>query len=158
MLEHGFNVYPEPDGQIHRFKGPEDKKLNGWYVFHGDHGAFGNWKTNLTVPWSNRSKSDFNPKEYRRLIERERAERLRNESLKYSEAASQARSIWAESVPATEHPYLTRKQVKPYGIRVQGGQLVIPMRRIDRVPHGCARGGRGRRGAVGGDKELARAP
>ncbi len=41
MLEHGFDVYPEPDGQIHRFKGPGDKNLNGWYVFHGDHGAIG---------------------------------------------------------------------------------------------------------------------
>ena len=30
-------------------------------------------------------------------------------------------------MPATEHPYLIRKQVKAHGIRVQGEQLVIPM-------------------------------
>ena len=75
MLEHGYDVYPIADGAIHRFKGPDDKKPNAWYVFHGDHGAFGNWKTNLTVPWSDRSKSDIDPREYRKLIERERAER-----------------------------------------------------------------------------------
>ena len=127
MLEHGFDVYPEPDGQIHRFKGPDDKRQNGWYVFHGDHGAFGNWKTNLTVSWSDRNQNDISPKEYRKLIERERAERLRNESLRHAEAAAAARSIWAESVPATEHPYLTRKQVQPHGIRVSGDRLVVPM-------------------------------
>jgi len=125
MLEYGFDVDPVSDGEIHRFKGPEDKKLNGWYVLHGDHGAFGNWKTNLTVPWSDRSQGD--PGEYRKLIERERAERVRTEVIKHTEAATQARSIWDKSVPATEHPYLTRKQVQPHGIRVQGDQLVVPM-------------------------------
>ena len=48
MLEYGFDVHPISDGQFHRFKGPEDKKPNRWYIFHGDHGAFGNWKTNRT--------------------------------------------------------------------------------------------------------------
>ena len=127
MLEHGFDVYPVSDGEIHRFRGPEDKEPNGWYVFHGDHGAFGNWKTSLTVPWSDRSQSDIDRDEYRKLIERERAERVRTEAIKHSKAATQARSIWAESVPATEHPYLTRKQVQPHGIRVQGDRLVVPM-------------------------------
>ncbi len=93
MLEHGFDVYPVSDGVIHRFKGPDDKKLNGWYVFHGDHGAFGNWKTNLTVPWSDRSQTDISPEEYRKLIERERAERIRTDSLRHAEAAAAARSI-----------------------------------------------------------------
>ena len=56
MLEYGFDVHPISDGKIHRFKGPEDKKPNGWYVFHGDHGAFGNWRTmgDTHIPWSNR--------------------------------------------------------------------------------------------------------
>ncbi len=125
MLAHGFDVYPVSDGEIHRFKGPEDQKPNGWYVLHGDHGAFGNWKTNLTVPWSDRSQSD--PGEYRKLIEQERAERRRSETLKNADYATQARSIWAKSVPATQHPYLTRKQVKPHGIRVQADRLILPM-------------------------------
>ena len=56
MLEYGFDVYPEPDGQIHRFKGPDDKRQNGWYICDGDHGAFGNWKTGIVVKWSERGK------------------------------------------------------------------------------------------------------
>ena len=127
MLEYGFDVYPISDGEIHRFKGPEDKKQNGWYVLHGDHGAFGNWKTNLTVPWSDRSQRNIDRNEYSKLIARERAERVRTENLKHSEVAKEARSIWDKSKPATEHPYLTRKQVQPHGIRVQGDRLVVPM-------------------------------
>ena len=128
MLACGFDVHPESDGQIHRFKGPEDKGLNGWYVFHGDHGAFGNWKTNLTVPWCSKD-AQIGSNEYRKLIEQERRERRQAEALKHSEAATQARSIWAKSVPATEHPYLTRKQVQPHGIRQTGDVLIIPMYR-----------------------------
>ncbi len=109
MLEYGFDVYPVSDGEIHRFKGPEDKKANGWYVLHGDHGAFGNWKTDLTVSWCSKD-AKIDRGEYRKLIEQERAERVRTEAIKHSDAAKQARSIWAESVPATEHPYLTKKQ------------------------------------------------
>ena len=129
MLEHGFDVYPVSDGQIHRFRGPEDKEPNGWYVCHGSHGAFGNWRTSLTVPWSDRNQSDIDRDEYRKLIERERAERLRTEAIKHADAAKKARSIWAKAVPATENPYLTRKQVQPHGIRQSGDALIIPMYR-----------------------------
>jgi len=126
MLEYGFDVDPVSDGEIHRFKGPEDKKLNGWYVLHGNHGAFGNWKTNLTVPWCSKD-AQIDQREYRKIVKRECAERVRTETIKHAEAAKQARSIWDESVPANEHPYLTRKQVQPHGIRVQGDRLVVPM-------------------------------
>ena len=126
MLEYGFDVDPVSDGEIHRFKGPEDKKLNGWYVLHGNHGAFGNWKTNLTVPWCSKD-AQIDQREYRKIVKRERAERVRTEAIKHSEAATNAREVWAKSVPATEHPYLTRKQVKPHGIRVQADRLILPM-------------------------------
>ena len=129
MLEYGFDVYPISDGEIHRFKGPEDKKPNGWYVFHGDHGAFGNWKSNLTVPWSDCTKRNIEPAEYQKLIERERADRARKDSLKHSEAAIRARSIWTNATPAIDHPYLTRKQVQAHGIRQSGEALIIPMYR-----------------------------
>ena len=126
MLEYGFDVHPVSDGQFHRFKGPEDKKLNGWYVFHGDHGAFGNWKTNLTVPWRSKD-ARIDQDEYRKIVKRERAERMHTETIKHADAAKQARSIWAESVSVISHPYLERKQVQPHGIRVQGDRLVVPL-------------------------------
>lgn len=127
MLEYGFDIHPVSDGAIHRFKGPEDKQQNGWYVFHGDHGAFGNWKTNLTVPWSDRTVKHLDNDAYQKLIEQERAERVRSEAIKHEAAATQARSLWAQSVPAIAHPYLKRKQVQPHGIRVHEGRLVVPL-------------------------------
>lgn len=129
MLEYGFDVHIVPDGQIHRFRGPSDKRPNGWYVCHGDHGAFGSWKTGLTVPWCDRSQTDS--REYRKLIEQEHRERRQSEILKHSERATEARSIWANAEPAIEHPYLKCKQVSPWGIRIKGDHLVVPMT-IDR--------------------------
>ena len=94
MLQYGFDIDPISDGEIHRFKGPEDKKRNGWYVLHGDHGAFGNWRTNLTVPWCSKD-AKIDRGEYRKIVKRERAERVLAEAIKHSEAATKARSIWA---------------------------------------------------------------
>ena len=94
MLEYGFDVHPISDGEIHRFKGPEDKKQNGWYVVHGDHGAFGNWKTSLTVPWSDRTTQHLDKTEYRKLIDQERTARERAEAVKHAEAAVHARGNW----------------------------------------------------------------
>jgi hypothetical protein len=37
MLEYGFDVDLIADGQIHRFKGPEDRRPNCWCVYRGDH-------------------------------------------------------------------------------------------------------------------------
>ena len=127
MLEYGFDVHPVSDGVIRRFKGPDDRQQNGWYVFHGDHGAFGNWKSNLTVPWSDHTARHMDKVELRKLIERERAARVRSAAIKHADAATRARSLWALSVPTTDHPYLTRKQVQPHGIRVHEGRLVVPM-------------------------------
>ncbi len=126
MLEYGFDVHPIADGEFHRFKGPGDKRPNGWYVFHGDHGAFGNHKANLTVPWSLR-RTRTAPADHRKLIARERAERTCRDLLKHTDAARKARLIWRSCKPVIEHPYLTHKQIKPHGVRVQGDRLVVPL-------------------------------
>jgi len=48
---------------------------------------------------------------------------------KRTKAASSAAAILESAKPApTEHPYLTRKGVKAYGLRVHEGVLVVPMR------------------------------
>lgn len=45
------------------------------------------------------------------------------------EAAREARRVWGESTPASEtHPYLSRKRVKAYGLRVTSeGDLLVPL-------------------------------
>ncbi len=39
-----------------------------------------------------------------------------------------ARSYWQAGVPATTHPYLTKKGIRPHGMRVAGDTLLVPMR------------------------------
>ena len=44
-----------------------------------------------------------------------------------------ASSIWQESLPVDNHPYLTKKQIKPYIARQYKGSLVIPLFDIDGI-------------------------
>ena len=130
MLEHGFDVYPVSDGEFHRFKRPDDKRHNGWYVYNGDHGAFGNWKSGINVKWSERRQlSDQERRDLERKIAVERKAR-REECLKRQQAAAEeARRIWQLAVPVTVHPYLEKKLIQPHGIRQSGDALLIPMYR-----------------------------
>ncbi len=48
---------------------------------------------------------------------RREAQRLAEEAANKA-AAEKAAKLWAEAVPATEHPYLTRKQIQPHVARV----------------------------------------
>ncbi len=73
------------------------------------------------------------------LTEGERRERTqrREEAIKAAraedrkrrtEAAAQAIELWAKAVPAgADHPYLKKKNVKPYGIRTVDGLLIVPV-------------------------------
>lgn len=40
------------DGQIHRFANHGKGKKDGWYVFHGMAGAFGDWSRGIHEKWS----------------------------------------------------------------------------------------------------------
>ena len=44
------------------------------------------------------------------------------------EAAEVAAQRWEAATPATEHPYLKAKGVKPHGVKLEGEALLIPMR------------------------------
>lgn len=45
-----------------------------------------------------------------------------------AETAKQARQWWASAKPAdTHHPYLAKKQLRPYGLRQRGNALLVPL-------------------------------
>jgi len=130
MLEHGFDVHPIPDGKIHRFRGPDDKNRNGWYVFHGDHGAFGNWRTmgNSHIPWSNRG--DLSTTELTVLqtkISAAKRKREQEDKARHDKVAKQAATLWEEATLCIGHTYLNRKGVQSHGLRVCGIHLMVPM-------------------------------
>ena len=130
MLAHGFDVYPVSDGKIHRFKGPEDKKLNGWYVFNSTYGAFGNWKSGINVKWSERRQlSGHEWRELERKIAAERKARREQRMKRHKAAAIEALRIWQRASQVASHPYLEKKNIHAHGIRQLDDALVIPMYR-----------------------------
>lgn len=50
---------------------------------------------------------------------------------RHRRCASSAARTWRHAKLATTHPYLRSKRIRPYGIRQQGGVLLVPMRDIN---------------------------
>lgn len=122
------------DGTLHRYKttgrGPSK---NGWYRLHADGvpaGAFGCWRAGISETWCAKSSSDMNPTERQAHVERIRAmqaERQAEEQAMHAKAREEAQALWNGAEPATaDHPYLKRKAVQPHGLRVHGGNLLLP--------------------------------
>lgn len=133
-----INDSPVADGRIHRYRIEGDKpgSKNGWYALHLDpipHGAVGSWKTGETHPWRDSDARKINWSERLELQHRMRQvqyERGTAQQAVYEEARAKAAKLWRVSRPADPaHPYLARKQVKPWGIRQLRDQLLIPVRR-----------------------------
>ena len=132
------------DGALHRYRVDGDKagSLNGWYVLHLDgkpFGAFGSWKTGQSCAWSAERPESMTPAERAaqaaRIAEARRA-RDAEQAKVQADAGARAEALWAKSHPATnQHPYLTRKRVQAYGIRLLGRSLVIPLRDVGGALH-----------------------
>ena len=138
MSNSGFDYQGDivPDGRLHRIRINGDKPgaLNGWYVLHPDEpmsGAFGNWKLGISKTWTSKDAETMTPadkaklearmQETRRLRDAEKA-KVQGECRKQSsETLKRAQSA------DTNHPYLTKKGVKPYGIKQDGEELLIPV-------------------------------
>lgn len=134
MRAAGINpVFPRgqgitPDGKLLRFhiEGDSRGTRNGWCVLFGDGvpaGEFGSWKTGLTVTWCARDKAALTREEREevaRRIEAARKEREREQKAREGEAAKQANLMWNDAAELGDapHPYLERKGVRNYGLRV----------------------------------------
>jgi putative DNA primase/helicase len=118
------------DGEVHRFPTNEDKgcERSGWYVFHGDAGSFGDWRSGIKLNWSVRKR--VTREERRALAEtarKEKAARRQREREKHDEAAEKAQEFVACAAPAMWHPYLKEKRVLPLGIKQLKSHLLIPL-------------------------------
>ncbi len=124
------------DGHIHRFDLPDEKpgKRGGWYVFYPDSipsGAFGSWKHDVSETWCSKANYEMSREEiegvhdyWRRAKEAAAAERVQEADA----AAARARQIFEAASEAKEHPYLARKGVAAFGVRIdKRGELIIPM-------------------------------
>ena len=127
----------EADGKLHRF--PSNGKRGddaGWYVLHLDGimpaGAFGDWRSGVHQKWRADIGRTALPEEeaaHWARVDAKRHERETEDEKHKAEAREKAEIIWHAAGNAPEdHPYLVRKGIKPYGVRVHNGALVIPMR------------------------------
>lgn len=122
------------DGKLRRFKtGGRGPSRNGWYRLHADGvpaGAFGCWRAGISETWCAKSSSDMSPTERQAHVERIRAmqaERQAEEQAMHAKAREEAQALWNGAQPAApDHQYLTRKAVKPHGLRMHGGNLLLP--------------------------------
>jgi Uncharacterized protein conserved in bacteria len=130
------------DGIIKRcaVEGTPHKK-DAAYILFPDHpmsGGFQNWRDGKG--WENWTSGNSSGNGFRLTAEEVRAAKARQEKInqareqeradRQKEAAAEARKIWEAAKPADpSHPYLTKKKIKPNGLRVDGkGNLLVPMR------------------------------
>jgi putative DNA primase/helicase len=116
-----------PDGRIHRFKADGDKNQDSWYVFYGDGGAFGNWRTTLRETWFRGDLNDDRKREIRKDVVATQKTAREKTARQHLQTAANARRRWDAAKPGTEHPYLTAKNVQSHGLRIEGTNLLIPM-------------------------------
>lgn len=130
------------DGKLHRF-GTNDKRGDtaGWYVLYGDAipaGAFGCWRSGLVSVWCATSDQELNDTERQTMRERLNAIRRQREQEQMriqAQAKETAVARLADSEPATDHPYLSTKGIKPHGVRASAGNLLIPLRDTQGTVH-----------------------
>lgn len=124
-----------PDAALHRF--PTDNRRggkSGWYVLHLDGipaGGFGCWRNGVSQTWCAKSDSAMTEAEreaHRQRIKAIRAQRNEADAARQQNEADRAATRWQAASTPDAHPYLTRKNVRAYGIRQDGQTLLIPLR------------------------------
>ncbi|MCA3139636.1 MAG: DUF3987 domain-containing protein [Rhodocyclaceae bacterium] len=133
-------VPPEPllaDGRLHRCHAAgRNGRGDAAYLLHLDGipaGGLENWRDGLGwQTWRCELSRALTDVERHTLHERSQAaqaERDRETADRYAAARATAARLWAAAAPApTDHPYLARKGVQPFGLRVWRGVLLVPVR------------------------------
>jgi putative DNA primase/helicase len=132
------------DGTLHRLHvdGDKPKTTNSWYVLHDNPlaGAFGNWKSGTLETWSSKEHRTLTPEEkaqYRANMEAQKRQREQEQLKIHAECQEKSEAILKQAKPALEnHPYLLEKQVKPHGLKIYKGSLVVPVRDSRGTLHG----------------------
>lgn len=124
------------DGKRHRYKGPDDKGKDGFYLLHLDGvpaGAFGHWRLHPEVIYWHAERPEAISREQRARFAKEIAEakasRDAEEAAKHTAAAKRAQEEWQHAKKADpDHPYLCRKLIGTHGIKeTADGRLIVPV-------------------------------
>jgi phage/plasmid primase-like uncharacterized protein len=128
------------DGKVHRFAPtPGRKSATAWYIVHPDPVApvwwFGDWRLDIKQNGEADPGCVLDPAEIaarRKRLDALRARIERDREMFQASAAIEARLRWDNSKPASaDHQHLKSKQIEPCGMRVDGNNLLVPMRDAD---------------------------
>ena len=92
--------------------------------------TYGNWRTGAEYKFSSVDVRDMTPYDRQELQDRinEAKEKGKQERLiRYQEVADQVKERFKNTQDVIEHDYLTKKQIKSYGLRQHNGSLVVPV-------------------------------
>lgn len=145
MLNYGITISDtiKPDGEIHRFRDTErgDHNNNGWYKLNLGHevpwGLFGHWSYKsgfVSEHWIDKKISTYSKLDQKKLlhiIKLAKEEERRKFVAERTVAEEKVKEIWDNSLridKETSHPYLLKKQINSYGIRISiDGKLIVPV-------------------------------
>lgn len=133
IQSYGFEPPLEiPTGKFIRFSTNHVKNDQaGWCFMFPDEcsGIFGDWRTNESYTWqANKSWTDEEKKSFHESV---RLAKIAHQDWivsNHKDSADKAQQIWQESQLAIDHPYLTKKQIKPFGLKLHSdGRLIAPL-------------------------------
>jgi len=102
-----------------------DKASGRWYSCKSGEG--GAWFSKSGSKWSAKDKLKWKQKR-----DKERAEREAELLASHEDVAKAAETLWKASKAAKTHPYLTEKGIKAHGLRINDGNLLVPLRGPDK--------------------------
>jgi len=125
------------DGTIYRFDVDAVGDKKGWYAAHFteeiSYAFYGDWSEGKTYLWHSLKDTVITPAQSKKLKSAMlEAQKIRNEerALEQSEATKKCKELWNAVADAPDdHPYLKKKGVKPYGIKLHqsNNNLIIPV-------------------------------
>lgn len=147
MMRSGIEPPPSivADGKLHRFTIPGDKPKsnNGFYVLHADEppaGQFGCWKRGITQNWCGKEYKSLTPEEkarYAANMEAARKAREQEQAQIQAECRKWCAEMWGKCRDATnDHPYLKRKGVNTYGLKLLKETLLVSVKDMAGALHG----------------------
>jgi len=134
MLDKGVPCSKEliADGRIHRYSASEGRDKSEWYaIFDFEDGhyfaTFGSWKDSLDFKHEFRSwKEDFDPFYFDHVLKCQAETKQRLEA-EQKGAIVKAQEAFTSCSIAESHPYLDRKKVGAHGLKIRGGELLVPV-------------------------------
>lgn len=118
------------DGAIHRFAPGGTGNKDGWYVFYGLAGAFGDWSKDIHEKWSlkNKDVAGLDKEEVFEQIEKAKRAAEEEKHHKQEETAKLALEKWSSFSEIGQSSYLQKKKVEPFGIRFYQDTVIVPLR------------------------------